>query len=87
MRHVNADAKPREDDGRFVFDGLRRRRSRRPRMRPTDERANRPLSSILQHLLSQLKRLLTDRSRLVPPPLRGCRSYAPYGSEGSEVIA
>ena len=87
MRHANADAKSREDDGRFVLDGLRRRRSRHPRMRPTDERANRPSSSILQRLLSQLKRLLTNRSRLVPPPLRGCRSYAPCGSEGSKVIA
>ena len=43
--------------------------------------------TIRQRLLSQLKCLLTDRSRRIPPPLRGCRSYAPCGSAGSKVIA
>ena len=71
VRHANADAKSREDDGRFVLDGLRRRRSRRPRARATDESAKGPLMTIRQRLLSQLKCLLTDRSRRIPPPLHG----------------
>ena len=86
MRHANADAKSREDDDRFVLDGLRRRRSRRPRARATDERAEGPSITIRQRLLLQLKCLLTDRSRRIPPPLRGCRPYAPCGSEGSKAI-
>ena len=73
MRHADADAKSREDDVRFVLDGLRRRRSRRPRARATDERAEGPSMTIRQRLLSQLKCLLTDRSRRVPPPLQVVR--------------
>jgi len=71
MRHANADAKSREDDDRFVLDGLRRRRSRRPRARAADEHAEGHSMTIRQRLLSQLKCLLTDRSRRIPPPLRG----------------
>ena len=74
MRHANADAKSREDDDRFVLDGLRRRRSRRPRARATDESAKGPLMTIRQRLLSQLKCLLTDRSRRIPPPLQVVRA-------------
>ena len=71
MRHADADAKSREDDVRFVLDGLRRRRSRRPRARAADERTEGPSMTIRQRLLSQLKCLLTDRSRRIPPPLHG----------------
>ena len=87
VRHANADAKSREDDGRFVLDGLRRRRSRRPRARATDERTKGPSMTIRQRLLSQLMCLLTGRSRRILLPLRGCRSCAPCGSAGSKVIA